>query len=317
MSAAVTVQGNESSTPAALHLQTIAEGSRRSVASSLRRAAQIAEGHPHGDGIRYPWHRATGATLGAVRAGLADSFAPSTANASLAAIRGALKQAWINGEISREGMERRYAALGAVRGQAAPGRALNGAEIAKLFTACAKDSNRAAGGRDAALLAALFGLGLRRAEAAAATLADLDMDAGRWRIHGKGRRQRWAFLGMNGARAAVEGWLRHRGSEPGPLFAPVNRGGRVIEGAGMTGEAIRLRVALRAREAGLGRVAPHALRRSFATALLAAGCDLSITGDLLGHSRLDSTRRYDRRPETAAKQAAACVAVPYEEPRRR
>ena len=315
MSAATVPTVHESSTPGALHLRTIAEGSRRSVASSLHRAARIAVGHPHGDGVAFPWHRATGATLGAVRAGLADSFAPSTANASLAAIRGALRQAWINGEISREGMERRYAALKAVRGQSAPGRALNAAEVAKLFTACAKDTNRAAGARDSGLLAGLYGLGLRRAEAAAATLEDLDLSAGRWRIHGKGRRQRWAFLGMNGVRAAVEGWLRHRGTEPGPLFAPVIRSGRVIAGAGMTGEAIRLRVALRAREAGLGRLAPHALRRSFATALLGAGNDLSVTASLLGHARTDTTRLYDRRGEDAAKAAAATIPVPYRAPR--
>ena len=313
--AALAVQGTASSTPAALHLATIAPGSRRSVASSLRRAAKIAEGHPHADGIRYPWHRANAATLGAVRAGLA-AFAPSTANASLAAIRGALRQAWITGKLSRDGLERRRAALKAVRGRSAPGRALNAAEVGKLFTACAKDSNRAAGARDAALLAALYGLGLRRAEAAAATLEDLDLTAGRWRIHGKGRRQRWAFLGMNGARAAVEGWLRHRGTEPGPLFAPVNRGGRVVEGAGMSGEAIRQRVALRGREAGLGKLAPHALRRSFATALLGAGNDLAVTADLMGHARTDTTRLYDRRGEDAAKQAAATIPVPYQEPQR-
>ena len=314
MSAAVTVQAAEASTPAALHLQTIAEGSRRSVASSLHRAAKIAEGHPHANGIRYPWHRATGATLGAVRAGLANGYAPASANASLAGIRGAVRQAWITGEISREGMERRYAALKAVRGQSAPGRALSAVEVAKLFTACAKDTNRPAAARDGALIAGLYGLGLRRAECARAALADLDLTAGRWRIHGKGRRQRWAFL-VNGARAAVEGWLRHRGSEPGPLFARVYRSGRIVEGSGMSGEAIRLRVALRAREAGLGRVAPHLLRASFATALLGAGNDLAVTADLMGHARTDTTRLYDRRGEDAAKQAASTIPVPYQAPR--
>ena len=301
-------------TPAAVHVAGIAAGSRCSVAASLHRAARIAQANEHADGIAHPWHRMDGAGLSAVRAALAERFAVATANASLAAVRGALRQAWIGGKITREGMERRFAALKAVRGQAAPGRALNAAEVGRLFVACARDANGNAGARDAALLAALYGLGLRRAEAAALAVADLDLEDDRALVHGKGRRQRWAFLGLNGARAALDAWLRIRGMDEGPVFAPVFRSGRVAVGRGMSGESIRLRVALRARQAGLGKLAPHALRRSFATALLANGNDLSVTADLMGHARTDTTRLYDRRGESAAKAAAATISVPYRPP---
>ena len=68
---------------------------------------------------------------------------------------------------------------------------------------------------------------------------------------------------------------------------------------------------------GLGRsskVSPHMLRRSFATSLLSAGNDLSVTADLMGHARTDTTRLYDRRGESAKRAAASTISVPYVRP---
>ena len=66
--------------------------------------------------------------------------------------------------------------------------------------------------------------------------------------------------------------------------------------------------------AGLGKVSPHMLRRSFATSLLSAGNDLSVTADLMGHARTDTTRLYDRRGESAKRAAASTISVPYVRP---
>ena len=169
----------------------------------------------------------------------------------------------------------------------------------------------AAGARDAALLALAYGAGLRRAELAAARLADLDGDT--LGVHGKGRRERIAYLGANGCAAAVSAWIAVRGTEDGPLFRPVNKGGRVIAG-GMSPRAIGKRVQVLGTRAGLGKVSPHMLRRSFATSLLSAGNDLSVTADLMGHARTDTTRLYDRRGESAKRAAASTISVPYVRP---
>ena len=254
------------------------------------------------------------ASLSKLRADLAEGFAVATANASLAAVRGSLKAAWLSGELSREDFERAREALRTVRGHSAPDRAVSPKEARKLFADCADDPNGAAGARDAALLAVLYGLGLRRAEAAALTMEDFDRESGTLLVHGKGRRQRLAYIGMNGAAAAVTAWLDIRGAGPGPVFNPVNKGGSVAAGRTMSGQAIAYRVGVRAARAGLGKLAPHSLRRSFATQLLAAGNDLAVTADLMGHSRTDTTRLYDRRGEDAKRHATDTITVPYVRP---
>ena len=118
---------------------------------------------------------------------------------------------------------------------------------------------------------------------------------------------------MNGAAEAWGAWLAIRGEDAGPVFNPVNRGGKVAHERGLTGQSIAYRVALRAA-AGLGKLAPHSLRRSFATQLLFAGNDLAVTADLMGHSRTDTTRLYDRRGEDAKRAAMDTLPVPYVAP---
>ena len=293
---------------AAAYVAAVADSARPSARSNLRRAASIAAGHA-ADWDRFPWHKADSATLEAVRNGLAASFRPSTANATLAAVRAVLRRAWQAGDLSRADYERRRDAIRSVKGSAAPGRVLTVQAVRALFRAAA-DGPPATAARDAALLALLYGAGLRRAEAAAADLGDLDRDAWTLTVRGKGRRERVAYLN-NGARDALAAWLAVRGGAPGPLFAPVNKAGRVAAGSGISGHSVAARVRRLGERAGLGPVSPHALRRSFATVLLAQGNDLAVTADLMGHANVNTTRRYDRRGQEAAAAAAATIAVPF------
>ena len=267
---AIVAGGDGRNTPAAAHVASLALAGRASVASSLHRAARLAAGSEHADGLAYPWHRRPPTTLAALRAGLADRYAVATANASVNAIRGALRAAWLSGDMDRAMLERSLAALRQVRGNAAPGRALSPVEARKLFEAAGGDRNHAAGSGS-------------------------------------------PTSGANGCAAAVSAWIAVRGTEDGPLFRPVNKGGRVLAG-GMSPRAIGKRVQVLGTRAGLGKVSPHMLRRSFATSLLSAGNDLSVTADLMGHARTDTTRLYDRRGESAKRAAASTISVPYVRP---
>ena len=82
--------------------------------------------------------------------------------------------------------------------------------------------------RDAALLSLLYASGLRRAEAVALELADIDQITGLLRVRqGKGRKPRPVSLPAS-ALPALQDWLEARGSEPGPLFCPVLKNGRLV-----------------------------------------------------------------------------------------
>jgi site-specific recombinase XerD len=59
-----------------------------------------------------------------------------------------------------------------------------------------------------------------------------------------------------------------------------------------------------AAKAGIGRVAPHDLRRTFVSSLLDQGVSLSTVAAMAGHSNVSTTAGYDLRGERA-KQAAS------------
>jgi site-specific recombinase XerC len=167
--------------------------------------------------VRYPHSTA-------VRASLAERYALATANQHLSALRGVLKECWRLGYVEAE--EYHAADVQGVRGSVLPrGRALRSGELRAVFGACADDPKPLAI-RDAAVLGVLYGAGLRRAEASALDLADVDRDAGALRVLGKGNKERLACV-RHGAKEALEDWLALRGDTPDPLFWPVTKGGKL------------------------------------------------------------------------------------------
>ena len=257
------------------------------------------------------WHELRFAHVAALRSQLADRYAPATANKYLSAIRRTCRQGWLLGLMPGEDYHR-IAAVENVKGSRLPaGRALDGGEIGALFAACADGT--AAGARDAAAFALMFGCGLRRSEAAAVGVEDFDAATGALRIIGKGNRERTVYA-TNGGRAAVDAWIAIRGEAPGPLLAPVSKSGTIAAGAGMTPHALMKRLQRRSRGAAIAACTPHDLRRSFVSSALGSGADLAMVQALAGHASPVTTARYDRRPEAAKLAAAPLVHVPYHAP---
>lgn len=293
--------------PASVYLARLAPTGRRVQATALTQIAALVCDGP-ADVTAMPWARLRYAHTQAIRTQLAGRYAPATANRMLAALRGVLREAWRLGQMSSEDFHRAVD-LPAVRGHRLPaGRAVSGGELAALFATCGTD---AAGVRDAALIAVLYGCGLRRSEAAALELADVDLDRAAVKVrNGKGAKSRVTYLPA-GAVAAVAAWVRLRGDQDGPLFCPVRRGGHLQPGRGMSGQAIRDILRRRAALANVAPFGPHDLRRSAVGDLLDAGADLAVVSRLCGHASPTTTARYDRRPEAAKARAASLLHVPY------
>jgi integrase/recombinase XerD len=151
-----------------------------------------------------------------------------------------------------------------------------------------------AGLRDRAILALLLGCGLRRAELLRIDVEDLQQREGRWALPdlaGKGSRVRTVTVPA-GVKARIDAWLHAAGIDKGRLFRPVSKAG-VLAGEEIRDEKAVWRLVVRyARAAGLGKLAPHDLRRTCAKLCRKAGGELEQIQLLLGHASIETTERY-------------------------
>ncbi len=245
--------------PAAAYLAQLGEGSRRTMREALTKLADWAsDGRcgPHD----LPWHLLRIEHTAALRTRLISNLAPATANKHLAALRGVLKLCWRHGLMSAEAYQRAIDLPPARGGSPRKAVRLGEAELRSLARSCQRDSGPA-GARDEALLALLYGAGLRRSEAVALELGDYDLATGELSVGEASGRRRRRFAANEDARRALERWIRVRGPEPGPLFNPVNKGGR-IEKRRLSEQAIYIACQKRAAEAGLPPTSPEDLRRA-------------------------------------------------------
>jgi integrase/recombinase XerD len=111
------------------------------------------------------------------------------------------------------------------------------------------------------------------------------------RARGKGSKERIVPVGSAAIRAVVVYLQRGRPALVGlrhekSLF--VNH-----RGGGLTRQGLYKIVQRHARTAGLDeKMSPHTLRHTFATHLLAGGCDLRAVQEMLGHADIATTQLY-------------------------
>lgn len=144
--------------------------------------------------------------------------------------------------------------------------------------------------RDWALVVLIFGCGLRISEALGLTNRDVKNRPEVLRILGKGGKERLVPV-LPTVNDAIEKYMRlrpfgHDADEP--LFRSV----RGLPMSSRMAEKVieKLRHYLQLPD----YVTPHALRHTFATALLANGADLRTLQELLGHSSLATTQLYTK-----------------------
>ena len=154
------------------------------------------------------------------------------------------------------------------------------------------DTETPLGLRDRAIFELLYSTGMRRMECCNLTWDDIDAHKGVVRIlKGKGRKDRYAPLG---SRAAI--WLREyrlvahprlcRDAAVKTIFLS-HRGGPLTKRDlskicldALRGSGVR-------QQGGC-----HIFRHTFATALLAGGCDVRLVQEMLGHAKLNTTALY-------------------------
>ncbi len=148
--------------------------------------------------------------------------------------------------------------------------------------------------RNTAIIVLMVTCGLRRDEISTTCWSDLGRQGGNniLRVHGKGEKMRVVKL-PDMAVQAIEGWKAHHPIPQGerPIFTRIWKGGRVTTD-GITDRAIWIVVQQAAKAAGLPRVSPHDLRRSFARGAYEAGVPFELIRQALGHSNIATTERY-------------------------
>ncbi len=145
--------------------------------------------------------------------------------------------------------------------------------------------------RDRALLELMYASGLRASEAIGLELGDVDLEERVLRTRGKGSKERIVPIGQ-AALKAIEIYLERGRQElvknkvETHLFVNF-RGGQ------LTRQGLYKIVRRHALTAGLAdRMSPHTLRHTFATHLLAGGCDLRSVQEMLGHADVSTTQLY-------------------------
>jgi len=147
--------------------------------------------------------------------------------------------------------------------------------------------------RDRTLLEVLYHCALRRAEAAALDVRDVDFEAGRIHVvSGKGDKERIVPVPasvLSDLRILIHNRIRN--GKAGPVFLSQKGGGISIDHVNTLVAKYGEQANLRNPNPRRKRINPHLLRHSFARHFLDAGGSLRALSYILGHSSISTTLR--------------------------
>jgi integrase/recombinase XerD len=187
-------------------------------------------------------------------------------------------------------------AVAPVRGRSLP-RGVSSETVTALLASC--DRGRVVGRRDYAIVLLLVRLGLRAGEVAGLGLDDLDWRSGEVLVRGKGGRRDRLPLPVDVGEALAD-YLRHRPrSEQRAVFLQRREGEPPI-----TRHTVNGLVRWASVRAGVGPVAPHQLRHTAASGMLAAGASLGEIAQVMRHSQRTTTEVYARVDRVALRTVA-------------
>lgn len=286
--------GEKSINPAIIYIGALAGGSRPAIRSALCRLAGWLLGldRPASweEASRLPWWEVRARHVAALRSRLAACAAPRTVNRDLSALRSVLRVAWEAEQMSSDAYQRAVGVRGVSKDETKAGRPLSPVEVRALLDT--PDSMAAA------VVATMYGGGLRRVEITRLKLEDVDLETGALRVHGKRDKWRTDYVPQGRLLDCLKAWRVERGGDAGAFFCHGK------DWKSYSTEAIANLMEETRLEAKVAPFTPHDLRRSFGTHMLAAGVDLALVQKMMGHSDIRTTIIYDRRDETAKLAAA-------------
>ncbi|HAB02019.1 MAG TPA: integrase [Pseudomonas sp.] len=253
-----------------------------------------------------PWHRLEpGHVIGLVAALRTDGYAPNSSSLYVNAVRGVMNEAWRQGLIDHEHLLRMREVKPASGSRLPPGRNLRRSLIRELIDVCEADP-RPQGIRDAAIIALLYGTGMRKSESVDIDLEQVDFEARSLQVTGKGNRQlikyapAWAFDKLNAWLQVRRDALPAGAADDSFLFNRIRRGNHITR-ARITKHAIYYIARQRGAQVGV-KIMPHDFRRAFITRVIEEH-DLSIAQKLAHHANIQTTASYDRRDDNERRRA--------------
>jgi len=291
--------------PVALYLQQLAASSRQ----TMRYVLQDAADRLGVDDVaieEFPWHQLQPGHITALVAALrTDGYAPNTSSLYVNAIRGVMNQAWQQSLITQDQLLKIRAVKAGGGSRLIKGRNLRRTLIRELMDVCAADP-RPQGLRDAAIIAILYGSGMRKSESVNMDLRQVNMAERSLQVLGKGNKElikfapAWAF-------EKLQVWLDFRReqlpegvSDDTFLFNRIRRGSHITRER-ITKHAIYYIAKQRGKQVGVD-IMPHDFRRSFITRVIEEH-DLSIAQKLAHHTNIQTTASYDVRDDNERRRA--------------
>jgi integrase len=263
------------------------------------------------DAYSFNWSQLRNEHTTMIKRWLLETGKATSAHKTLAAVKGILEKAFDLNLINADDYLRAIKPCKVkVNKQlrAASGRMLTEDELDALIATC-NTGNPARAARDKAIISIFRQIGTRLAEVSNLNLDDyvseFKLEKRRWTgrliVHGKGSKDRTAYI-KNGARKALNDWIKIRGTDPGPLFFTILKSDQPFPRR-VCSTSIWQMLGKRGKIANLSHFTPHDLRRSFASRLLDKGIDISTVADLMGHTDPSITKGYDRRGEARKMNA--------------
>ncbi len=294
-----TIQLNQIQAPVVLYLERLAPSSRQTMRYVLQDAADRL-GVEDASIDEFPWHQLQPGHITALVAALReDGYAPNTSSLYVNAIRGVMNQAWQQSLITQDHLMKVRAVKAGGGSRLAKGRNLRRTLIRELIEVCAADP-RPQGLRDAAIIAILYGSGMRKSESVNMDLQQINTVDRSLRVLGKGNKElikfapAWAF-------EKLEAWLAFRRanlpegvSDDEFLFNRIRRGNHITRER-ITKHAIYYIAKQRGKQVGVN-IMPHDFRRSFITRVIEE-YDVSIAQKLAHHANIATTVSYDMRDD--------------------